>query len=70
MELLITSCVLILTAILLGASYFIVKILIKQRYWKNRKIYTLKTRVPIIGHMAKMALRKESFPDAVNVRKF
>jgi hypothetical protein len=67
MGLMATTFILALIAILLGISYRIISVLIGQQHWKRKNIYTLKTRVPFMGHMAKMILRKEALVDVVQV---
>jgi phosphotransferase system glucose/maltose/N-acetylglucosamine-specific IIC component len=70
MSLLLLIVALIVAAILLGVAYFIVSVLLAQNYWKERNVYTLRTRVPILGHMANMFNRNMSFPDVVLVNDF
>jgi hypothetical protein len=67
MSLLLWIVALIVAAILLGVAYFIVSVLLAQNYWKERNVYTLRTRVPILGHMANMFNRKMSMTDVILV---
>jgi hypothetical protein len=59
---------LLLVVFMVGAAFVVALVMLGQQYWKKRNIYTLKTRVPLIGHMGKMILRKQSFPELVQVQ--
>lgn len=67
MTLIVTAFAIITVAVLSGAAYFIVSVWRAQNYWKKRNVYTLKTRVPILGHIAKMFSKEISFPEVIQV---
>lgn len=67
MTLIVTAFAIFTVAILSGVAYFIVSVWRAQNYWKKRNVYTLKTRVPILGHIAKMFSQKISFPEVIHV---
>jgi uncharacterized Fe-S cluster-containing radical SAM superfamily enzyme len=70
MNLLFVALVIISVVLLLGVAYFIVSVRSAQNYWKERNVYTLKTRVPLLGHMAKMFSRDTSFPEVIQVKLY
>lgn len=70
MSWLLNGLLLLLMVFVVGAASVVVLVLLGQQYWKKRNIYTLNTRVPIIGHMGKMIMRKQAFPDLIQVTRF
>lgn len=60
MSWLLNGLLLLLMVFVVGVALAVIFVLMGQQYWKKRNIYTLKTRVPIIGHMGKMILRKQA----------
>jgi uncharacterized protein YoxC len=68
MNLLLVALALISVALLLALAYFIVSVRSAQNYWKERNVYTLKTRVPILGHVAQMFSKSTSFPEVIQVK--
>jgi len=50
-----------------GIGSLIVFIKIRQQFWKKKNVYTLNIRVPLVGQLGKVLLRKTSFPGIVAV---
>jgi hypothetical protein len=69
MSWLLNGLLLLLMVLVVGVALAVIFVLMGQQYWKKRNIYTLETRVPIIGHMGKMILRKQAFPELILVQK-
>jgi hypothetical protein len=67
MSLLLWIIATIVVATTLGVAYFIVSVLLAQNYWKERNVYTLRTRVPVLGQISNMFDKTMSLTDAILV---
>jgi len=67
MGFLLFALALISFVVVFGAVLIVLNVKISQQFWKKKNIYTLKTSVPILGHLGNMILRKESLAAVVNV---